>query len=348
MSTDDHQDLTQIRIFGRLVGVALLVLAFRPQSRKSDTYTVGFPSDARYIKVLVYAIALLEIAQTVIVSKDVFSAFVFENACQAALDDVRLYWFSIPLTGGIVGGVGQLFFASRMWRMSKDGSKVAPVIVSILAIASIAASAAAAKSLADNKTFSQLFSLSGPLPAFLVWNGIGAICDVVISLTMPYYLMRHGTDYHSTHVVVVRLVLVIIETGIFTSIIVIAHLALFVAGSSAFVVPGVSMSKAYAITMLVILNRRTRVRDQFGRSRGNNNPWSPTSPHSLRRSSTGNGNIIIGTRTVRVRMDDFPRRPEPVHHSTGDGSDSPLMTPLGLQASSISSVDGKLTGRELC
>ena len=33
---------------------------------------------------------------------------------------------------------------------------------------------------------------------------------------MPYYLMRHGTGLRSTHVVIVNLVRLIIETGVLT------------------------------------------------------------------------------------------------------------------------------------
>ena len=64
------------------------------------------------------------------------------------------------------------------------------------------------------------------------WNVIGAICDISIALSMPYYvrnlttlatdvfalillpqLMRHGTGLPSTHVLIVRLVRLLIETG---------------------------------------------------------------------------------------------------------------------------------------
>jgi hypothetical protein len=49
-----------------------------------------------------------------------------------------------------------------------------------------------------------------------VWNGFGSLCDIVIALTMPYYIMRHGTGLRKTHIVIVRLIRLIFETGIFT------------------------------------------------------------------------------------------------------------------------------------
>jgi len=41
------------------------------------------------------------------------------------------------------------------------------------------------------------------------------MCDIVIALCMPYYLMRHGTGLRSTHIKVVNLITLLIETGIF-------------------------------------------------------------------------------------------------------------------------------------
>jgi uncharacterized membrane protein (UPF0136 family) len=49
-----------------------------------------------------------------------------------------------------------------------------------------------------------------------VWNGFGSLCDIIIALSMPYYLMRNGTGLRSTHIKIVNLITLIIETGIFT------------------------------------------------------------------------------------------------------------------------------------
>ena len=88
--------------------------------------------------------------------------------------------------------------------------------------------------------------------------------------------MRHGTGLPSTHILIVRLVRLLIETGGFTgmcnwlsgtlicnspfpkAIIAITHACLYAVKSESFVIPGLSMSKIYAITMLVIFNNRIK------------------------------------------------------------------------------------------
>ncbi|KAF9054615.1 hypothetical protein BJ165DRAFT_1607269 [Panaeolus papilionaceus] len=309
-------------------------------------YYSSFRNDVRHIKVLVYTIFLVELVQTVIVSQNVYAALAVDDSALlvGSINRTRLYWLSIPLIGGIVGGVGQLYFAVRMWRMSKGGSKVAPIIISVLAIASTVSSVVAAFFFSKRKVLQTLPACSGVkdngaegniMFPFLAWNGIGAICDIVISLTMPYYLMRSGTDYHPTHVIVVRLVAVIIETGLFTSIIVITHLTLFVAKNIWFIVPGVSMSKAYTITMLVLLNRRKDDRERMNQGRRSGSVSSasggPASPSSLRQVGMGQGGgITVGPTALRVRLLDYPGPASTIPlYQTLDGSNGNLRSSAG-------------------
>lgn len=53
--------------------------------------------------------------------------------------------------------------------------------------------------------------------------------------------------------------LLLIETGGVTAIMAVLHLCLYVSHSEAFVIPGLSMSKMYATTMLVVFNNRVKI-----------------------------------------------------------------------------------------
>ncbi|PPQ70986.1 hypothetical protein CVT24_009941 [Panaeolus cyanescens] len=147
-------------------------------------------------------------------------------------------------------------------------------------------------------------STSKSLPAIGVWNGIGAICDITIALSMPYYLMRHGTGFRSTHIMIVKLVGLIIETGILTAIVAILHLCLYFAGLPEFLVPGIIVSKlrhdlAAENTDLNLSSPGSGMHVETARARG-------------MRRNTG-GNIVMGKRTMLIRMEDYPRDPEPIH-----------------------------------
>jgi len=139
-------------------------------------------------------------------------------------------------------------------------NEIAPTIaICILSVASIVSALVSSGFFFTAKQFTFLLNGNDCFASITAWNGIGAICDISIALSMPYYLMRHGTGLPSTHVLIVRLVRLLIETGGFTAIMAILHACLYAMKSEFFVIPGLCMSKIYAITMLVIFNNRIKI-----------------------------------------------------------------------------------------
>lgn len=235
------------------------------------TYYLAFPHDRLQAKLQVYIVFAFELFQSSLVAHDVVIALVpsglghfrasFANQVagdlKTSLDSLHTYWFSIPLAGGIIGGVGQLFFAYRIWMISNE--KGPPIAICFLSIISICSALAASAFFFGAKQLSFLFNVDNSFASITAWNVIGAICDISIALSMPYFLMRHGTGLQSTHILIVRLVRLLIETGGLTAIVAILHACLFVTKSESFVVPGLCMSKIYATTMLVIFNNRIKI-----------------------------------------------------------------------------------------
>jgi hypothetical protein len=230
------------------------------------TYYLAFPHDRIQAKLQVYAVFIFELFQSALVAHDVVIALapsmlnfrgLYENDMFEALNSLHSQWFTIPLAGGIIGGVGQLFFAYRIWIISNETGP--PIAIGILSIASICAALISAAAFFSAKTFTYLLGTNDGFASITAWNGIGAICDISIALSMPYFLMRHGTGLPSTHVLIVRLVRLLIETGGLTAIMAILHVCLFVSHSESFVIPGLCMSKIYATTMLVIFNNRLKI-----------------------------------------------------------------------------------------
>ncbi|KAF8970235.1 hypothetical protein BDZ97DRAFT_1652686, partial [Flammula alnicola] len=302
------------------------------------TYYIAFPNDRPLAKLIVYFVFALEVAQTVLVSRDVFAALAASVGSAdpgSMIDPIYNHWFSVPVAGGISGGVGQLFFAYRIWLMATNGASGSQIITTsnlVLASASVVSALVSAGAFFHARTFSGLLdnSSSGSMAAIGVWNGVGAVCDITISLSMPYYLMRHGTGLPQTHIMVVKLVRLIIETGTFTAIVAILHLCLYFGNNQAFIVPGLTVSKIYANTMLVILNNRMEV--VGGRTRralDESNPDSPGGRMAFRspanNSRTGRSTIIVSNDRLIFRLDDIPPMPKansPKKSAEVDSSDS--------------------------
>lgn len=94
-----------------------------------------------HAKLQVYGVLLLEFIQSGVVAHDVIMALAPSLGDLNAVDSLHTTWFSIPVSGGISqynpsffpirlvvnkmiyikgGGVGQLFFAYRIWMISGE------------------------------------------------------------------------------------------------------------------------------------------------------------------------------------------------------------------------------------
>lgn len=297
-------------------------------------YYLAFPRDRPLAKILVYGVLLLEMTQTALVSHDVFVALAspWGGASLAKLNSIQNHWFSISVSGGISGGIGQLFFAYRIWFISSENSRGAPIIISILATASAVSALVSAESFFRAKTFSYLLNGNSGFAAIGTWNGIGAICDIVIALVMPYFLMRHGTGMPPTHIMIVKIVRLILETGTFNAVVAILHMCLYFANSQAFVVPGLALSKVYANILLLLFNNRIKVVDGRGNAndssnsnweaafredinRNNEQPPSPITRKSVTREAgpgraRSTSTVIVSNNRLIFRLADMPPSPQ--------------------------------------
>jgi len=196
-----------------------------------------------------------EAVQTLIISHDTFQVFVVNFGDLHSMDSMYTNWFSIPIAGGITGCIGQLFFAYRINMISE--TRTVPFIIIMLAAASGVSSLVAGAQFYGAGSFSAL--RSNTLTSVGIWNGTGAVCDIIIALSMPYYILKKGTGLPATHAIIIKIMSLLIETGVVTAVIAMAHLVLYFAFTDAFIVPGVTISKVYANTMLMILNNRLRI-----------------------------------------------------------------------------------------
>jgi len=271
---------------------------------------------------MVYAVLVLETAQTIISSIDLYNALAQNFGLVTSINSIQQYWLTIPVFGALTGGIGQFFFAYRLWGMTGSDEKGTPILIAILGLASFGSGIGAGITFFNAGTFSDLINDDGNLAAIGVWNGFGSMCDILIALSMPYYLMRNGTGLRSTHIRIVNLIALIIETGIFTAAISILHFCLYFVKTIAFVVPGLTISKVYGNTMLVILNNRianNRLRDdsldnleRLPRSPGDrtHNPCIFTVPSARHATSGGGSSIIVTKDRLIFRLDsDIQRLP---------------------------------------
>lgn len=76
-----------------------------------------------------YIIFAVEWAQTILIMDDAFDKYALKFGDVSNLVDLRLAWFSVPVLGGIVSAAVQLFYARRIWLLSKSALLSGVVVV---------------------------------------------------------------------------------------------------------------------------------------------------------------------------------------------------------------------------
>ncbi|KAF9467736.1 hypothetical protein BDZ94DRAFT_900072 [Collybia nuda] len=222
------------------------------------SYYVAFPKDRTILKFLVYGVLILETLETGVATSDAFATFASGFLDPHSPEKVHLLWLSVPVHSGIVGCIGQLFFASRIKKLS--GSWTATCCVAFLAILT------SASALASGIQYSQVPTLLVAPRAVVItiqlWLASNVACSVVIASMMTYFLWRQDNKFFPRNQTIFsKLICLFVETGTLSAAVSVIDLALFIGskGTTYHTVPALFMSKVYSNTMLVVFNNRMSI-----------------------------------------------------------------------------------------
>ncbi|KAF8197012.1 hypothetical protein BJ912DRAFT_954511 [Pholiota molesta] len=221
-------------------------------------YWTAFPSDQWHTKALVYTLFILDTLQSILLARDGFATFAAGFGDLAQLDNVGLVWFSVPVLAALVSLIVECFFAYRIWVLAGKSYWIPAAVVVTSFTQAVAAILAGVKALEVEK-YSLLHK--NARIQITVWHIGSALADVMIAVSMCYYLWKRDTGFKRTHTMIVRLIQLTIETGTATASVAIIDLCLFSAGAGKvyFIAPAFVISKLYANTVVVIFNNRAQI-----------------------------------------------------------------------------------------
>ncbi|KAM5543747.1 hypothetical protein V8D89_002364 [Ganoderma adspersum] len=218
-------------------------------------YHILFPEDPRTTRAFVYIIFAIEWLQTILITDDAFDKYALHYGDVDNLVKLRLAWFSVPVLGGIVSAAVQLYYARRIWLLSKSD-----ILAGVIAVLSLVQGAAGIASgvLVKNRPASQASSQDKSLPAISVWLGGSTLVDVMIAVAMTYLLLRTRTGLKHSDTMVMKLVRLVIESGTLTATVAVVAVVLFAAlpGTVYYEFPALILAKLYANTLVTSLNNR--------------------------------------------------------------------------------------------
>jgi len=243
-------------------------------------YHISFPRDKWVPKALVYTTYVIETAQTVLITHDCFHAYAQDFGNLAEVNAMQNEWLTVPVFCAIVSCTVQMYYAYRLQLLS--GSMLLRLVVSVIALVQGVAGLVAGAQAFIIGNFTGLAS-----KAFIstgIWHAGGAVCDVTIAVCMAYYLSRRDTGVPVTHVIVVRLVRLIVETGCLTALSSSIDLILYFSfpHNAYHACVALILTKLYSNSLLVIFNSRIQIV-------GSRN-WMPDNHYLSYSSSDGSQN----------------------------------------------------------
>ncbi|KAH8088926.1 hypothetical protein BXZ70DRAFT_500389 [Cristinia sonorae] len=227
---------------------------------QSYLYYVAFPEDPLKRKCLVAFMVMIEAAQLGIATYDAFRIFGKGWGNFYELDKIGLQGLSLPILAGITSCLCQLFYATRIYAIS--GNHWISGIISILAAVDVAFG-----------TYEgiQCFVIgyltrirhSNVFWAAILWAGSNALCHIIITWSMFYYLLqaKKRIAMKQTGSLLTRLIRLTLETGFLCAAINLLALVLFVASQKTllYLVPLTITSKLYSNCLLALLNSRFKI-----------------------------------------------------------------------------------------
>ncbi|KAK0484829.1 hypothetical protein IW261DRAFT_1605035 [Armillaria novae-zelandiae] len=221
-------------------------------------YYLAFPNDKTFIKFLVYGIYVIEIVQTMLAIHDAFATFGYGFGDIDTLTRSNFNWLAVPIMSTVVACIGQVFYAYRIFIVSK--SRIIPIFVICISLtSSVAATITGVYSFRAGE-LTRMSSQKTYITAG-IWCGASALCDILIAICMTYYLMRRTTSFRRTRILVTKIIRLTIETGSVTAVVALLAFILFVAfphepyhTAAALVLPYL-----YANAVYMVLNSRFEI-----------------------------------------------------------------------------------------
>ncbi|KAL4244836.1 hypothetical protein ABKN59_001506 [Abortiporus biennis] len=224
-------------------------------------YHISFPEDHLGVKTIVYTLYLLDLAQTFIISSQIFENFILMFGNPDSFQAFSSSWISLTLMSGIVATIVQCIYA---WRISQLAhSYVISAAIVVLSLLQGSSSIATGIGL---RNAVQIHAVPhNVLATALLWLASSAVNDVLIAATMVFLLWRMRITSSPNFPLVNQLIIFSIETGSVTAAVSIVTIILFSVFPNTLlhVCPVITLAKLYTNSLLAGLNNRALIHDEF-------------------------------------------------------------------------------------
>ncbi|KAF9011846.1 hypothetical protein BDQ17DRAFT_1344962 [Cyathus striatus] len=228
-------------------------------------YYICFPKDKKHVKILVYGVLVIETIQSILVIRDAVTSFGIGFGERGEVAKIHNEWLTMPIASGIIGCIVQCFYAYRIKRLTH--TIAASCFVVLLALVQCIGAIVAG---VEGHIINNAWKLNSRVE--YIAQAVKISCFVIVHTHKVFQLYKSKTKVENTQATLTRIIRLIIGTGIFTALIAILDLILYLGEykrGAYFLIPCLNLGKLYSNSMMVVLNNRANIvsgrgRDAFG------------------------------------------------------------------------------------
>ncbi|KAI0027123.1 hypothetical protein K488DRAFT_26777, partial [Vararia minispora EC-137] len=219
-------------------------------------YHFHFPRDRCAVKALVFSLSFWDVAQTAIFTQFCFSIFAQNFGDASAIENIGLSWLSVPIMGGISSFTVQSFYAWRLHHLSGCKWLLSGSIVTIALAQGSSAIAVGIRACVVAGPLSEL--QENTLPMVMIWLIGSAVCDLVICISMMFFVSLKQTSYKETEKLLKRAIVLVTALTVRTASVSIVEVTLYTVyrHNSYHIGPAAIIGKLYTNVFLILINSR--------------------------------------------------------------------------------------------
>ncbi|KAH8809520.1 hypothetical protein DL96DRAFT_568176 [Flagelloscypha sp. PMI_526] len=214
--------------------------------------------DSWFIKLFAVAPIFLEIAQTIVVLHDGFTLFCRNFGNLGSIFASGFTWLYLPIMGTLTSVWVKLFYTWRLYTFTHNMWVSAWIfLLALLTLISGLITSAKMVPFHDVREFTKIDTIASVCLAAMM------ACDISIMASMIFFLRRSQTGFKRTDALLWRIISLSLETGVLCCLFTALHFIFWRRwpDHSWHLAVSIPEGKLYALSLLVILNQRGKLRE---------------------------------------------------------------------------------------
>lgn len=246
--------------YGRtFLGLIISAILFGVTILQTFLYYRNYPKDPKFIKIMVFVLWALDLAQLVLSTITIYWYLVTNFNNPPAL--AKTFWSMNVQTdcNGLIGLIVECFFARRVFILSKNYFLTGVILLlSLIHFALGIVFTIDSFALPSASDFDQLIWVTS------AGLGSAAAADILVAISLCYYLLKSKTGFSRTDSLITTLTIYSLTTGLVTSVLATMVVITFAARPKDYIWEAFFwlLGKFYVNSLLATLNSRDSLRER--------------------------------------------------------------------------------------